>query len=131
MVARGVAGVRNVLAALGMTEDTRREPRFRVIVKVSEWVRSMKGGIADIVVRPGEIIYAGDEIASITNPFGREVSMVRAPLTGLIIGITTMPMVNPGDAICHIAKLEKTLPTVEKYSTESPPGHRHLPLEEE
>jgi len=36
-VARGVAGVRNVLVVLGMTQDTRREPRFRVIVKVSEW----------------------------------------------------------------------------------------------
>jgi len=126
MVARGVAGVRNVLAALGMTQDTRREPRFRVIVKVSEWVRSVKGGIADIVVRPGEIIYAGEEIASITNPFGREVSMVRSPLTGLIIGITTMPMVNPGDAICHIAKLEKTLATVETFCVTDSRGKKML-----
>jgi len=120
------AGVRNVLAALGMTQDTRREPRFRVIVKVSEWVRSVKGGIADIVVRPGEIIYAGEEIASITNPFGREVSMVRSPLTGLIIGITTMPMVNPGDAICHIAKLEKTLATVETFCVTDSRGKKML-----
>jgi uncharacterized protein len=130
MVARGVAGVRSVLAALGMTADQPKEPRFRVIVKVSEWVRSVKGGIADILVRPGEIIYAGEEIASITNPFGREVSMVRSPLTGLIIGITTMPMVNPGDAICHIAKLEKTLHTVEKYCITEPDGRKHLDLEE-
>jgi len=126
MVARGVAGVRNVLVALGMTQDARREPRFRVIVKVSEWVRSVKGGIADIVVRPGEIIYAGEEIASITNPFGREVSMVRSPLTGLIIGITTMPMVNPGDAICHIAKLEKTLATVETFCVTDSRGKKML-----
>lgn len=126
MVARGVAGVRNVLAALGMTDGPVKEPRFRVIVKVSEWVRSLKGGIADIVVRPGEIIYAGEEIASITNPFGREVSSVRSPLTGLIIGITTMPMVNPGDAICHVAKLEKTLATVEKFCITDSRGKRML-----
>src|SRR5439155_24101177 len=63
-------------------------------VKVSGWVRSTRGGIADILVRPGEIVYAGDPIASITNPFGREVSTVQSPLTGLIIGITTVPMVD-------------------------------------
>jgi len=126
MVSRGVAGVRNVLAALKMTGDTKKEPRFRVIVKVSEWVRSVKGGIADILVRPGEIIYAGDEIASITNPFGREVSMVRSPLTGLIIGITTMPMVNPGDTICHVAKLEKTLATVENFCVTDSHGKKML-----
>ncbi|OLC53808.1 MAG: hypothetical protein AUH92_05155 [Acidobacteria bacterium 13_1_40CM_4_69_4] len=126
MVARGVAGVRGVLAALGMTQDPPKEPRFRVIIKVSEWVRSVKGGIADIVVRPGEILYAGDEIASITNPFGREVSIVRSPLTGLIIGTTTVPMVNPGDAICHVAKLEKTLATVENYCVTDSRGKKML-----
>lgn len=130
MVARGVAGVRNVLADLGMTSDPVKEARFQVIVKVSEWVRSMRGGIADILVRPGEIVYAGDEMAVITNPFGREVSSVRSPLTGLIIGITTVPMVNPGDAICHVAKLEKTLATVERYCVTDSRGKKILLLEE-
>ncbi len=129
MVARGVAGVRNVLATLGMTGDAAKEARFQVIIKVSEWVRSVRGGIADIVVRPGEIVYEGDEIASITNPFGREVSSVRSPLTGLIIGITTVPMVNPGDAICHVAKLEKTLATVERYSVTDSHGRKMLLVE--
>jgi hypothetical protein len=129
MVARGVAGVRNVLATLGMTGEAAKEARFQVIIKVSEWVRSLRGGIADIAVRPGEIVYEGDEIASITNPFGREVSSVRSPLTGLIIGITTVPMVNPGDAICHVAKLEKTLATVERYSVTDSQGRRMLLVE--
>ncbi len=129
MVARGVAGVRNVLSALRMIEATVKEARFRVIVRRSEWVRSTRGGIADILVRPGEIVYAGDGIASITNPFGREVSLVRSPLTGLIIGITTVPMVNPGDAICHVAKLEKTLPTVERYCLTDSRGKKMLLVE--
>jgi uncharacterized protein len=126
MVARGVAGIRNVLAALKMTDDVPREPRFQVIVKVSAWIRSVRGGIADILVRPGEIVYAGGEIASITNPFGREVSMVRSPMTGLIIGTSTVPTVNPGDAICNIAKLEKTLGTVERYCITDSYGKKML-----
>jgi hypothetical protein len=82
-------------------------------------------------VRPGDLIYEGNEIAAVSTPFGREVTTLRSPLTGLVIGITTIPLVQPGDAICHIAKLEKTLPTVEKYATADPSGRRHLPLEEE
>jgi predicted deacylase len=126
MVAHGVMGVRNVLGSLGMIEEKPRQPRLRVIVKVTDWARSERGGIADILVRPGQIVYEGDEIASITNPFGREVFSVRSPLTGLIIGITTVPMVNPGDAICHIAKLEKTLSTVEKYCVTDSTGRKTL-----
>src|SRR5262245_51141886 len=129
MVARGVQGVRNVLAALKMVADARREPRFQVVVKVSEWIRAPRGGIADVLIRPGEIVYAGDEIASITNPFGRAVSSVRSPLTGLVLGITTVPMVSPGDAICHLAKLEKTLPTVERFCVTDSRGRRTLLLE--
>ncbi len=126
MVSHGVTGVRSVLATLGMIDEKPREPRFRVIVKVTEWARPERGGIADILVHPGQIVYEGDEVASITNPFGREVSSVRSPLTGLIIGITTVPMVNPGDAICHIAKLEKTLATVEKYCVTDSTGRKTL-----
>jgi hypothetical protein len=129
MVARGVTGVRNVLASRGMIDGVVKEASFQVIVKVSGWIRSTRGGIADILVRPGEIVYTGDEIASITNPFGREVSSVRSPLTGLIIGITTVPMVNPGDAICHVAKLEKTLAMVERYCVTDSRGKRMLLIE--
>jgi len=129
MVARGVQGARNVLVALKMIPGQRREPRFQVVIKVSEWIRAPRGGIAEVLIRPGEIVYEGDEIASITNPFGREVSSVRSPLTGLILGTTTVPLVNPGDAICHVAKLEKTLPTVERYTVVDSRGRRTLLLE--
>jgi predicted deacylase len=129
MVARGVRGVRNVMAALRMLAVPPREPRFQVVVKVSEWVRAPRGGIADVRVRPGEIVYAGQPIASITNPFGREVSSVLSPLTGLVLGITTVPMVNPGDAVCHVAKLARTLPTVERYAVSDSHGRRMLLVE--
>ncbi len=129
MVARGVVGVRSVLASLRMIEEPAKEARFQVVIKRSEWIRSVRGGIGDLLVRPGEIVYAEQEIASITNPFGREVSLVRSPLTGLIIGVTTVPMVNPGDAICHVAKLEKTLSTVERYCVTDSRGKKILHVE--
>ncbi len=75
------------------------------------------------------IVYAGDAVASLTNPFGREVLVVRSPLTGLVIGTTTVPMVNPGDVICHVAKLEKTLATVERYCVTDSSGKKTLLVE--
>jgi predicted deacylase len=126
MVSRGVVGVRNVLADLGMIEQKVQEPRFQVIVKVSEWIRAERGGILDIRVRPGDLLHEGGEVAVISTPFGKEVTNLKSPLTGLVIGITTIPLVQPGDPICHIAKLEKTLPTVEKYCTVEADGRRHL-----
>lgn len=129
LVARGVRGIRNVLASLGMIAEPRRRPRFQVVVKVAPWVRSPKGGIADVQVRPGELVYKGDAIASITNPFGREVSAVRAPLTGLVVGVTTVPMVQPGDTLCHVAKLQRTLATVERHAVVDSRGRRTLLIE--
>ncbi|MCZ6695698.1 MAG: succinylglutamate desuccinylase/aspartoacylase family protein [Acidobacteria bacterium] len=126
MVSYGVNGVMSVLATLAMIDAKPREPRFRVVVKVTERARSEHGGIADVLVEPGQIVYQGEAIASITNPFGREVSMVTAPVTGLILGITTVPMVNPGDAICHIAKLAKTLGTVERHCVTDSTGRKIL-----
>ena len=130
MVARGVKGIRNVLSELGMIAEKGHEPRFQVIVKVAEWIRSERGGILDIRVRPGDLLYEGSDVATVSTPFGKEVTALKSPLTGLVIGITTIPLVQPGDAICHIAKLEKTLPTVEKYCVTAPDGRRHLDLEE-
>ena len=130
MVARGTAGIRNVLADLGMIQHPIQEPRFQVIVKVSEWIRAERGGILDIRVKPGDLIYEGTGVAVVSTPFGREVTTLQSPLTGLVIGITTIPLVQPGDPICHIAKLEKTLHTVEKYCASDPDGRKHLLIEE-
>jgi predicted deacylase len=129
MVARGVRGVRNVLAALKMIPSPRRAARFQVVIKASEWVRAPRGGIADVQVRPGEIVYPGQVIASITNPFGREVSSVRATATGLVLGINTVPLAHPGDAICHVARLRRTLATLESFAVTDSHGRRMLLVE--
>ena len=129
MVARGVRGVQNVLAALRMIPGPRRRPRFQVVIKGSDWVRAPRGGIVDVQVRPGEIVYPGDTIAAITNPFGREVSSVRSPGTGLVLGINTVPMAQPGDAICHLARLSRTLPTLERFAVADSQGRRVLVVE--
>lgn len=128
-ITKGIKGVYNVLSTLGMIPTPIKEPRLQVIVRKTGWVRAERGGILDLYTAPGEVVYEKEVLAVIENPFGREVSSVVAPFTGLLLGTTTRPMVNPGDAICHIVKLDKTLPTVEKHLITSPTGRRRIPID--
>ena len=54
-------------------------PPFQVIVKASEWVRAEKGGLLDLVVKPGDLLYEDDLIGTILNPFGKTVTQIRSP----------------------------------------------------
>lgn len=110
----GAQGVRNVLIELGMIEGKKSQPSFQVIARDSSWIRADRGGIFALSVRPGQLVYEGNEIGVNTNPFGKEINCIRSPLTGMVIGVATSPMVHPGSPLCHIVKLEKTLSTVER-----------------
>ncbi|MBI2059003.1 MAG: succinylglutamate desuccinylase/aspartoacylase family protein [Nitrospirae bacterium] len=114
LIRQGVEGIRNVMIELGMITGTKVTPAFRIIVKKSEWIRAEKGGILILYKKPGDLVYEGEEMALNTNPFGREFGTIRSPLTGLVIGATTLPLVNPGAPVCHVAKLDRTLPLVER-----------------
>ena len=111
----GLQGVLNVLCEMGMwAEHKSTRPPFQVIVKASEWIRAEKGGILDLNVKPGDLIYKGDLIGAVLNPFGRTVTQIRAPSTGIVVGVTTAPLSIPGTGIVHIARLKKTLALVER-----------------
>jgi predicted deacylase len=105
LIRRGVEGIKNVLADLRMAEFDRTSPAFQIVVDDHRWIRAVKGGILQLNVKPGDIVEKGADIAVNTKPFGTEVSRVRAPYTGLVAGCTTLPMVIPGSAICHLVAL--------------------------
>jgi predicted deacylase len=120
----GLRGVMNVLAEKRMWIESEvqkanagrrlNRPPFQVIVKASDWIRAPKGGILDLNVRAGDLVYEGDLIGSVLNPFGKTVTQIRAPATGIIIGVTTAPLTIPGTGVAHVARLKKTLSLVER-----------------
>lgn len=114
LVRRGVEGIQNVLADLRMFEFERESPAFQIVVDDHRWIRAEKGGILQLNVKPGDIIEKGQVIAVNTKPFGTEVSRVKAPYTGLVVGCTTLPMVIPGSAICHLIALESRYRVLKK-----------------
>lgn len=106
LIDTGLRGVLNVMRHLGMVEDGPVEaPPLLLEVKKSTWLRASAGGILDLRVSLGDPVKRGQIISVNTNPFGRERSQLVSPSGGVVIGLTRSPLVHPGDAICHVARL--------------------------
>ncbi len=107
MIDVGLAGVVNVLRHLEMLPGEPLPAPLRLHVRESRWVRARAGGILDLRVALGQPLRRGQEISVNTNPFGREQSVLTAPMAGLVLGVTLLPLVHPGDAVCHLAHLKR------------------------
>lgn len=101
----GVDGVMGVLRELGIIDmEKRRVCRSQQIEK-STWIRARKGGILRLDVQEGEMVKAKQVIGRVSDPFGEEASILKAPCRGLVIGMTLNPVVHAGDAVVHLGHL--------------------------
>jgi hypothetical protein len=73
------------------------------VVKETRWIRSETGGFLHFHVAPGEAVVKGQAVASSTSLLGMEKEVIRSPHDGIVMGMTTMPAVGPGDPVVHIA----------------------------
>jgi predicted deacylase len=101
----GVQGILNVLRSLGMLPGAVRQPPLSLVLRRTRWVRATAGGIVDLKVELGQPLRRGDPISIHTNPFGRGRSVLASPRHGVVLGLTQIPLVHPGDAVCHMAPL--------------------------
>jgi uncharacterized protein len=102
VVELGVRGVKNVLRRLGMLRGRVLAPAYQTVVQRSQWVRAQAGGLLRFHVAPGELLDAGDAIATCDGFFRADSPTVRAPVAGVVLGMTTLPVVRPGEPVCHI-----------------------------
>jgi predicted deacylase len=110
MGVRGIEKVMNYLKMISIPNLNKTTEFKPVITQTSRWVRANVSGFLEPVkdtnktftVRKGEVIY------NIHDPFLINKSEpVVAPFDGIIIGLTNLPVVNEGDAICHIASTKR------------------------
>jgi predicted deacylase len=117
----GVAGVLSVLRHLRMLPGERIMPPLQLAVLKSTWLRAPEGGMIDLKVGLGEPVGRGQLLSIGTNPFGRERSQLSAPSGGIVLGLSRLPLVHPGDAVCNLAKLPaKTLLEWRRHWQETP-----------
>jgi len=104
----GVQGIVNVMRALGMLPSSRRhragaEP---FVARSSAWVRAPESGMFRAAKPLGARVARGEQIGTISDPYGDAEIAVSADHSGLVIGRTQLPIVHQGDALFHVARFE-------------------------
>lgn len=105
----GVEGTLRVMHELGLRNFSKEISGFAktprpVIIKDSAWVRAKYSGMFRAHLEVGTKVKKGEIIGTITDPFGKFRSVVKAPWDGYIIGLNQHPIVNQGNALAHLSK---------------------------
>lgn len=102
-----VRGIRNCLAYLDMIDATPVEPPYRLETDATSWIRAENGGFLTFHAAPGDTLNEGDPIATSASLTGEDEETITAPRAGVVLGMTTLPSVAPGDPVCHLAYAKK------------------------
>lgn len=105
----GVKGILRVLAEMGMIRQSKNLTLARPseYSKRSSWSRAPMGGVLRMHRTVGDHVIKGELIATLGDPLGEQQVEINASMDGVIIGRTMLPIVNEGDALCHIAAISR------------------------
>jgi hypothetical protein len=113
LIEDALEGVRSVFAEYGLYPgESVRWPGWRTVIEgwgQRTWLRADAGGIVDMHHDRGALVHDGEVICTITSPFKTDETTVRAPFTGLLVGVLENPVVYPGNPLCHVAEIEASL----------------------
>jgi uncharacterized protein len=112
-------GVLRVLHRLGMI-DAAPEPAHPhpMVLHASRWLRAARGGILELHVGAGDRVEAGQPLWTTVSPLGAEQASAEAADDGYVIGATTLPLVQPGQAVLHVALPGDRVPSEDDPSDE-------------
>lgn len=99
----GIVGVKRVMQAVGMLRASRKKSPNSVIAKSTSWLRAEADGILRTLVSLGDRVEKGQVLAFINSPLGNVEVEITANKGGIVIGQQTLPLVNEGDAVFHLA----------------------------
>jgi hypothetical protein len=109
IVESAARGVRNVLRELEMLDGEPEKPPYQVSIERTKWVRAERGGFLQFHVKPGDILRRDQPLATNTTLLGREHSVLHAPFEAVVVGMTTLPAVSPGEPICNLGELPESV----------------------
>ena len=96
-----------------MLEGELEKPAYQLVIEKSKWIRAERGGFLQFHVKPGDIIEKDQPLATNTTLLGREHSTLHAPFDAVVIGMTTLPAISPGEPVCNLGRLPKGTKPVE------------------
>lgn len=105
IVESSVRGVKNVLKDMNMIAGEIESPDYQVEITSTKWVRAESGGFLQFHVQPGNVVETGQPLATNNDLLGHELGVVLAPFDAVVVGMTTLPAVSPGEPVCHLGRL--------------------------
>jgi predicted deacylase len=109
------AGTFRVLKHLGLLADAPEASGPSILCRRHIWLRAKEAGLFRTPLRTGQYLEKGQEYGVIADPYGESASRLKSPISGYIIGLNHMPVVNEGDALLHVAvELTEEVPPVDE-----------------
>jgi predicted deacylase len=99
---QGLRGLRNVFRKIGMLPGAVEEFGRHQVIRSMHVIRARRGGIVHRRVELKDEVREGDVVATITNIFGEQTEVIRAPISGPIVRIATFPIVSAGERVIQI-----------------------------
>jgi predicted deacylase len=88
-------------------------------------------GILRFHVSPGEIVDAGRPLATNVSVFGQAQSVLISPQDGIVLGMTTLPAVKPGEPVCQIAIPTRSIKRIRRSLEKSSAGKVYQRMRED
>jgi predicted deacylase len=106
----GLQGILRVMRHLLMLPNPKpTEKRNKPwLANNSVWMRAPQSGILRSRIPLGGIVEEGVVLGYISDPFGEAEQAVVSHVSGVLIGITKLPLVHEGEALYHVATTAST-----------------------
>lgn len=98
-------GVLNVLRKLDMVDGDLIDPGKQTIISHTKWIRAEHGGLMQMHVAPGDVVKMGQPLATNSSLLNEDHNQLLSPFSGVVLGVTTLPSVKPGEPVVHIGKI--------------------------
>jgi predicted deacylase len=105
----GIRGILSVMEAIGMLRPSRARKAViePLIADATSWIRAPASGILHMNVPLGAKVGKNKKIGEIADPFGGPEAAIESPVSGMVIGRLNLPLVHQGDAVIHIARIDR------------------------
>lgn len=124
----GIRGILAVMRKLGMLPAGRsKATNPSVMARSTRWVRAPSSGIVSLPAKLGSRVREGDQLALISDPLGDLQETVTAPIDGIVIGCSRLPLAHEGDALFHLAafsSVSRAENAVEEFANTHDPALR-------
>ena len=106
----GVKGVMRVMRELGMLPPLRstKPAHEPLILRSSQWVRAPSSGVVRAIEPIGARVKTGQVLAIVSDPLGETETEIEAPVDGVVVGRTNLPLAHEGDALFNIGLTKGT-----------------------